>query len=146
MGLNGLRETIETSLVRQVGRASGHLQQARELPIDILEDESSYLVVCDVPGCEPTDVQVRYLSGRIRVDVTRFREFRERFEMRFPGRGMSLAGEVDLPPDATVDPEAATARLSAAGTIRIELPKHQEPPANVEAMADDEPEEVAVED
>ncbi len=143
MRLSTLRETVTSTLVRQVGRASGHLQQARDLPIDVLETETSYLLVCDAPGSEPADVTVRYLSGRISVQVTRFREFRDRFELRFPGRGMELTGEVDLPADATVDPNTATARLSPAGTLQIELPKRTEP---FESATGDEPEEVPIED
>ncbi len=43
--------------------------------------------------------------------------------MRFPGRGMTLDGEAELPSDAVVEPDAGTATLSENGTIRIEIPK-----------------------
>ncbi len=110
-------------LYRQVGRANGYLQYNRSLPVDVLENDASYLVVFDAPGTEPEDVQVRYLEGSVHVRLERFREFRDGFALRFPGRGMTLDGEAELPGDATVDPDAGTARLSETGTLRIEIPK-----------------------
>ncbi|RQG88944.1 Hsp20/alpha crystallin family protein [Natrarchaeobius halalkaliphilus] len=123
MNLNDLRTSVAETLYRQVGRTNGRIQTHRHLPVDVLEDESSYLVVFDAPGTEPDDVQVRYVDGTIRVRFDRFREFREGFDMRFPGRGMTLEGEVDLPADAIVDPDTGMATLSESGTVRIEIPK-----------------------
>lgn len=123
MSLKDLKQSVGNALYRQLGRANGHVQNTRSLPVDVLEDDSSYLVVFDAPGTEPEDVQVRYLQGRVKIRLERFRQFRDRFEMRFPGRGMTLDGEVELPADAAVDPDAGTARLSKTGTLRIEIPK-----------------------
>lgn len=123
MSLKDLKQTAGNALYRQLGRASGYVQNTRSLPVDVLEDDSSYLVVFDAPGTEPEDVQVRYLQGRVKIRLERFRQFRDRFEMRFPGRGMTLDGEAELPADAAVDPDAGTARLSETGTLRIEIPK-----------------------
>ena len=135
MSLKDLRKSVGNALYRQLGRANGHLQNSRSLPVDVLENDSSYLVVFDAPGTEPEDVQVRYLEGSVRIRLERFRRFRDRFEMRFPGRGMTLDGEADLPADATVDPDAGTARLSESGTLRIEIPKE----AAIDAEPSDEP-------
>lgn len=123
MSFKDLGRSVGNALYRQVGRANGHIQNHRSLPVDVLESESSYLVVFDAPGSEPDDIQVRYLGGSVRIRIERFREFRERFEMRFPGRGMELDGEAELPADAIVDPDAGTARLTESGTLRIEIPK-----------------------
>ncbi|AXR79146.1 Hsp20/alpha crystallin family protein [Natrarchaeobaculum sulfurireducens] len=123
MSLKDLKQSVGNALYRQLGRANGHIQNTRSLPVDVLEDDSSYLVVFDAPGTEPDDVQVRYLEGRVKIRLDRFRQFRDRFEMRFPGRGMTLDGEAELPADAAVDPDAGTARLSETGTLRIEIPK-----------------------
>ena len=57
------------------------------------------------------------------VRIDRTREHREGFEMRFPGRGMTLDGHVDLPASASVDPDGATAKLTDTGVLRIEIPK-----------------------
>jgi len=66
---------------------------------------------------------VRFEDGRVEVRIDRFRDFHEGFEMRFPGRGLSLDGSASLPPAADVDPNAATATVTDAGTLRVRLPK-----------------------
>ncbi|ELY60803.1 Hsp20/alpha crystallin family protein [Natronolimnohabitans innermongolicus] len=123
MSLGDLRKSIGDALYRQVGRASGHVQSHRSLPVDVLENETAYQVVFDAPGVEPDDVQVRYLEGTVKIRLERFREYRDRYEIRFPGRGMELDGEADLPEDAIVDPDAGTATLTESGTLRIDIPK-----------------------
>ncbi|WP_207590702.1 Hsp20 family protein [Halomontanus rarus] len=123
MSLNDVRKSISSTLYRQIGRANSRVQEHRSLPVDILEDDDSYLVVFDAPGVEIDDVQVRYLDGNVRIQIDRFREFHEGYEMRFPGRGLALDGEAELPDDAVVDPDAATARLTELGTLNIEIPK-----------------------
>ncbi|MCU4741938.1 Hsp20 family protein [Halobacteria archaeon AArc-m2/3/4] len=133
MSLNDVRRSISSTIYRQVGRANSRVQEHRSLPVDILEADDSYLVVFDTPGVETDDVQVRYLDGNVRIQVDRFREFHEGYEMRFPGRGLALGGEAELPDDAVVDPDAATARLTEIGTLNIEIPK-EEP---LEDTADD---------
>jgi HSP20 family molecular chaperone IbpA len=121
--LNDLGKSVGNALYRQVGRANGRVQSYRSLPVDVLENETSYRIVFDAPGAEPDDVQVRYLEGNVRIRIDRFRQFHEGYEMRFPGRGMSLNGEAELPSDAVVDPDAGTATLSETGTLNVEIPK-----------------------
>ncbi|MCU4750432.1 Hsp20 family protein [Halobacteria archaeon AArc-curdl1] len=123
MNFKSWRETVGDALYRQVGRASSHVQEHRSLPVDILENESSYLVVFDAPGTEPEDLQVRYLDGNVKIRIDRFRSYHDGFEMRFPGRGMALDGEAVLPDDAVVDPDAGTAKLTDSGTLQITIPK-----------------------
>ncbi|MFC6717104.1 Hsp20/alpha crystallin family protein [Natrialbaceae archaeon GCM10025810] len=141
MNLDKLGTSIGNTLYRQIGRANGRVQRYRSLPVDVLENETSYLVVFDAPGAEPEDVQVRYLDGTVRVRIDRFRQFYEGFEMRFPGRGMSLEGEADLPADAIVDPDAGTATLTEAGTVNIEIPKDESGSA-ADADAESEPDAI----
>ncbi|ELY98805.1 heat shock protein Hsp20 [Natrialba asiatica DSM 12278] len=129
-------------LYRQLGRASGRIQNQRSLPVDLLENDDSYLVVFDAPGAETDDVQVRYMDGTVKISVDRFRPFRDRYEMRFPGRGTHLSGTADLPADAVVDPSAGTATLSDTGSLRIEIPKAstlQEPAADDIELDDTRP-------
>ncbi|RQG97992.1 Hsp20/alpha crystallin family protein [Natrarchaeobius chitinivorans] len=123
MSLEDIGTSVGDALYRQIGRANGHVQRYRSLSVDVLEGESAYLVVFDAPGTEPDDVQVRYLDGNVKIRIERFREFRDGYRMRFPGRGMALDGEAELPSDAIVDPDAGTATLSESGTVRIEIPK-----------------------
>jgi HSP20 family molecular chaperone IbpA len=116
-------EAVGERAVEAVGRAMGRAQESRELPVDLLASESAYLAVFDAPGAECNDVQARYEDGAVLVRVDRFREHREGFEMRFPGRGLALDGRVELPTDADLDPEGATATLRENGTLYIRVPK-----------------------
>lgn len=138
MSLRDVHSSIRTALYRQVGQAKSRVQEHRSLPVDVLESEEHYLVVFDAPGIESEDVQVRYVDGDVRIRVDRFREYREGYEMRFPGRGMALGGDAELPADALVDPDAATARLTDVGTLNVEIPKD-------DRLEDDTPEEPDVE-
>jgi len=116
-------EAVGERAVEAVGRAMGRAQESRELPVDLLASEDAYLAVFDAPGTEGNDVQARYEDGAILVRVDRFREHREGFEMRFPGRGLALDGRVELPADADLDPEGATATLRENGTLYVRVPK-----------------------
>ncbi|WP_293026779.1 Hsp20/alpha crystallin family protein [Natronococcus sp.] len=123
MSLASLADAVSSALYRQIGRANGRVQRHRPLAVDVLENETGYLVVFDAPGAGPDDIQVRYLEGTVTVKIDRFRQFHDGYEMRFPGRGMELEGEAELPGDALVEPDAGTATLSESGALRIEIPK-----------------------
>lgn len=123
VSLAGLRKSVGNTLYRQLGRVKGRVQNQQPLPVDVLENDTTYLVVFDAPGAGPDDIQVRYLDGNVKVRVDRFRQFQEGYEMRFPGRGTELSGEAELPPDAVVNPDAGTAKLTKTGALRIEIPK-----------------------
>lgn len=116
-------DTIGSGVFRTLGRAVGRTQEHRPLPVDLLESDDAYLAVFDAPGALGTDVQVRYERGEVVVRVDRFREFRDDFEMQFPGRGLSLDGRVSLPEDAAVDPASATATLKTDGTLYVHVPR-----------------------
>jgi HSP20 family molecular chaperone IbpA len=118
-----LGETIGNTVVESVGRAVGRTQEQRPLPADLLESDDAYLVVFDAPGVDGADVQVRFEDETVFVRLDRFRDFHEGFEMRFPGRGLSLDGDVTLPADALVDPTEATATLKDNGTLQVRIPK-----------------------
>jgi len=120
-----LGETIGNTVVESVGRAVGRSQERRPLPADLLESEDDFLAVFDAPGVERDDVQVRFEEGRVHVRMDRFREFHEGFEMRFPGRGLSLEGSVSLPDGAAVDPAGASAVLKRNGSLHVRIPKRE---------------------
>jgi HSP20 family molecular chaperone IbpA len=121
--LRDIGESIGTAVLDGIGRAASRLQERRPLAVDLLESDDAYLAVFDAPGVEAGDVQVRFEDDAILVRVDRFREFFEGYEMRLPGRGMSLDGRAKLPAGVSVDPESATATLTDNGTLRVELPK-----------------------
>jgi HSP20 family molecular chaperone IbpA len=124
-GIREIGESVANSVLERVGRGMSRVQERKPLPNDLLESDDAYLVVFDAPGVQRSDVQVRFLDGEVRVRIDRFREFYEGFEMRFPGRGLSLDGSVMLPDDAAVDAEGASATLTDTGTLRIRIPKER---------------------
>ncbi|ACV49126.1 Hsp20 family protein [Halomicrobium sp. ZPS1] len=118
--------SLGDAIVENVGRAAGRVQERTPLPADLLESDDAYLVVFDAPGVEAADLQVQYVDDRVEVRVDRFRPFHEGFEMRYPGRGLSLDGSVTLPADAVVEAEAASATLKDDGTLHVYVPKADE--------------------
>ena len=131
------KEAINTVLER-VGRGVGQVQERKPLAYDLLETDEAYLVVFDAPGATTEDVQVRFLDNELEVRIDRFREFYEDFEMRFPGRGLTLSGTADLPDDASVTAgEAApSATLTRSGTLQVRVPKSER---SRSVTVDDEP-------
>jgi HSP20 family protein len=132
-------EAIGDAVFRRMGRAASRFQEETPLPVDLLESEDEYLAVFDAPGVVASDVQVNYDDGAVEVRIDRFREFREGFEMVFPGRGLSLDGRARLPEDAVVDASSSRAELRDEGTLYVFLPK-------VDDEADRGGEDVAVSD
>ncbi|WP_318566836.1 Hsp20/alpha crystallin family protein [Salinigranum marinum] len=122
-GIREIGESVANTVLERVGRGMSRVQERKPLPHDLLESDGAYLIVFDTPGVQRSDVQVRFLDGEVQVRVDRFREFYEDFEMRFPGRGLSLDGQVTLPDDAAVDAGGASATLADNGTLRIQIPK-----------------------
>jgi len=121
--LKELGESIAESTLERIGRGVSRVQEQRPLSYDVLESDDAYLVVFDAPGAQRKDVQVRFLDGEVRVRIDRFRDFYEGFEMRFPGRGLSLDGSAPIPQETAVDPDSATATVTGAGTLQVRLPK-----------------------
>ncbi|MFB6159778.1 MAG: Hsp20/alpha crystallin family protein [Haloferacaceae archaeon] len=124
--LRKLGESAATAVLERVGRGVSRVQERKPLPYDLLESDDAYLVVFDAPGATRSDVQVRFVDGEVQVRVDRFRDFHEGFEMRFPGRGLSLDGAATLPEDAVVDAEDATATLATNGTLSVRVPKERD--------------------
>jgi HSP20 family molecular chaperone IbpA len=120
------REAINTVLER-VGRGIGQVQERKPLAYDLLETDEAYLVVFDAPGATKEDVQVRFMDNELEVRIDRFREFYEGFEMRFPGRGLTLSGTARFPDDASVTAasDEPTATLTRSGTLQVEVPKSE---------------------
>ena len=121
------REAINTVLER-VGRGIGQVQERKPLDYDLLETDEEFLVVFDAPGATKEDIQVRFMDNELEVRIDRFREFFEGFEMRFPGRGLTLSGSARFPEDASVTAASAnpTATLTRSGTLQVRVPKSEE--------------------
>lgn len=119
-------EAVGESVVDSVGRLVGRAQERRPLDSDLLESPDGYLVVFDAPDVQADDIQVRYENGAIHVRLDRYRERKADFEMRFPGRGLTLSGRRSLPANAALEPTAATATLRSNGTLQVRVPKAHE--------------------
>jgi len=126
--------SIGRAVLDGIGRAASRLQERKSLPADLLESDEAYLAVFDGPGATAADVSVRFENDTLSVDVDRFREFHDGYEMCFPGRGLALGGDVSLPEDASVDPDAAEATLTRDGTLEVLIPKTEpgDPASNAE--------------
>lgn len=134
-----LPATIGAQLFRASGRVARTVQHVRTLPADVLENESTYLVLVDTPGAEPSGLDIRYLDGRLQIAVERTRHHDRNATGTVLGRAMELSTDVTLPEDAVVDPESATARLSSVGTVKIELPKEAGPDDTESAVGEEIP-------
>lgn len=115
--------SIGQAVLDGIGRATSRLHERKSLPADLLESDDAYLAVFDGPGAIADDVSVHFEANTLSVRIDRFREFYEGYEMRFPGRGLALGGEVSLPEGASVDADRATATLTRNGTLEVLLPK-----------------------
>jgi len=131
--------SVGEAVLGTVGRTASRLHEAQPLQPDLLEGEDAFVAVFDAPGATASDVQVRFVEGRVVVRIDRFRDHYEGFEMRYPGRGLSLDGRVKLPREASVDAKGATATLRANGTLEVRVPKTE--PARREVPIESEPSE-----
>ncbi|QLD90038.1 Hsp20/alpha crystallin family protein [Natronomonas salina] len=131
-------ESIGRVVLDGIGRAASRVQERKPLPADLLESDDAFLAVFDAPGTTAGDVQVRFEGHTLMVNVDRFREFHDGYEMRFPGRGLTLDGEVTLPEDVDVDPEAADATIRDNGTLEVLIPKAGDGAAAPEAAEEEE--------
>jgi HSP20 family molecular chaperone IbpA len=122
-GLKEIGESAAREVLERIGRGVSKVQERRPLAYDLLESDDAYLVVFDAPGVTRSDLQVRFVDSEVQVRIDRFRDFFEGFDMRFPGRGLSLDGSAELPADAAVDAESASATLKANGTLHVTIPK-----------------------
>jgi len=121
--LRDLGERVGRTVLEAVGRAASRVQERKPLSADLLESDDAYLAVFDAAGATAGDVEVRFDDNTLIVRVERFREFYEGFETRVPGRGLSLEGSIELPPDASVDPQKATATVTDSGVLHVHLPR-----------------------
>lgn len=132
-------ESVGRALLDGVGRVASRLQEKKSLPADLLESDDAYLAVFDASGAEASDVSVRYQGNTLSVRIDRFREFHDGYEMRFPGRGLTLDGKVEFPDGASVDADRAEATVTQSGTLEVLIPKSDDgKPSNAEGYVGEE--------
>lgn len=135
--IRDIGRSIGGAVLEGIGRAASRVHESAPIPADVLESDDAFLVIFDAPGAGQSDVQVRFRNGEVLVRIDRFRDHFPGFEMRFPGRGLSLDGSVSLPERAVVDPEGATATLRNNGTLEVRVPKRGEGDIEVSSEAED---------
>ncbi|MFB6133248.1 MAG: Hsp20/alpha crystallin family protein [Halanaeroarchaeum sp.] len=117
---------VGNAVARIAGRVSSRFHEATPLRPDVLESHDEFLVIFDAPGATISDVDVWYEDGNVEVRVDRFRRYQEDYEIRYPGRGLTLEGRVPIPDDALVDLEGTGAELRSDGTLHIRIPKAED--------------------
>lgn len=116
-------DSFERTVSDYLDRVATTVQDRRLLPADLLEGDQAFMAIFDAPGATPGDVRVSFEDGVLGVRIGRSRGRPTEFELRRSGRSIALEGRVELPADARVDPDRATARLTERGILEIELPK-----------------------
>jgi len=96
----------------------------RDLPdavfADLLESESAYLLVVDLPGTTAETVDVTVADGRVSIEARREKDVGHEFRYLTEDRSLFLDAELPLPPDATDADAAATVER---GVLELRLPK-----------------------
>lgn len=116
-------ESIGRAILDGIGRAASRVQERKPLPADLLESDDAYLAVFDAPGSTAGDVKVRFQKQTLTVQIDRFRDHQDGYEMRFPGRGLTLRGKVTFPDGAETKADSADATLTSNGTLEVLIPK-----------------------
>ncbi|ELK56182.1 Hsp20/alpha crystallin family protein [Haloferax volcanii] len=89
---------------------------------DLLESETSYLLVLDLPGVTAETAELRVEKGRLVVEARRDKQLPAEFDYVREERPLFLDAEVPLPPDAVADEAEASMER---GTLEIRLPKRE---------------------
>ncbi len=119
----------------------------RDLPetvfADVLESESAYLLVVDLPGASAETTDVSFGSGRLRIEARREKDTPHEFQYVSEDRALFLDAELPLPPDADGDDAAASMRR---GVLEVRLPKRDVAGERTIPVTDAESGQTAAED
>ncbi|MBP1985802.1 Hsp20/alpha crystallin family protein [Halolamina salifodinae] len=104
-------------------------QALRELPdavfADVLESESAYRLVIDLPGATADTVDLRTEGGGLHIEARREKSTPSEFDYVREDRPLFLDAEIPLPSDAGSDAEASMSR----GVLTVTVPKRSADPA-----------------
>jgi HSP20 family molecular chaperone IbpA len=96
----------------------------RDLPdavfADLLESESAYLLVIDLPGTTAETVDVRLEGQRLRIEARREKDLPMDYRYLREDRPLFLDAELPLPPDAS---GASAEGHVERGVLELRLPK-----------------------
>jgi len=90
--------------------------------VDIKEEDNRFLIIADVPGVEPDDIEVHMENGMLSIKGERYEEHKEEKEgyKRIERTHGSFHRRFNLPD--TADAESITAK-SRNGSLEISIPK-----------------------
>lgn len=94
----------------------------RRIPIDLIEDESSFLLRADLPGFSREDIEVSLANQQLTIEAEQATETHEE-DVRFIRQERTrraLSRTIKLP--EPVDAEEVSARYGS-GVLEIELPR-----------------------
>ncbi|WP_416840551.1 Hsp20/alpha crystallin family protein [Haloferax sp. DFSO52] len=89
---------------------------------DLLESESSYLLVLDLPGVTAESADLKVEKGRLVVEARRDKRTPTDFDYVREERPLFLDAELPLPPDAVADEAEASMER---GVLEVRLPKRE---------------------
>ncbi|SEL85611.1 Hsp20/alpha crystallin family protein [Haloferax larsenii] len=92
---------------------------------DLLESETAYLLVLDLPGVAAEAAELRVEKGRLVVEARRDKHLPAEFDYVREERPLFLDAELPLPPDAVGDDAEATMER---GVLEVRLPKRAAAP------------------
>jgi HSP20 family protein len=122
--------SIQNELNRLFGRTfSAETSEAREAAwapaIDVAETQDRFVITAELPGVEPTDVDISVENSvlTLRGDRRFYQETNEEDFHRIERRFGVFARSITLP--STADPERIRASFDA-GLLTIEVPKKEE--------------------
>ena len=94
--------------------------------VDIKEEDSQFLVVADIPGVAPEDIEVKIENGTLSIKGERSEEHKEEKEgyQRIERSCGTFHRRFTLP--ETADPEGITAK-SNNGSLEVVIPKREAP-------------------
>lgn len=90
---------------------------------DLLESESAYLLVIDLPGATADTVEAHTEGHRLSIEARRAKDVPTGFEYVSEDRSLFLDVELPLPPD--VSPDGISGSVDR-GVLEITLPKTSE--------------------
>ncbi|ELZ82684.1 hsp20 type chaperone [Haloferax elongans ATCC BAA-1513] len=108
---------------------------------DLLESETAYLLVLDLPGVTAETADLRVEKGRLVVEARRDKHLPSEFDYVREERPLFLDAELPLPPDAVGDDAEATMER---GVLEVRLPKRAAAPERtIPITAGDDSEEAS---
>jgi HSP20 family molecular chaperone IbpA len=111
----------------------------RELPepvfADLLESETEYLLVLDLPGVTAETAEIRIEMGRLVIEARREKDLPTEYRYLREDRSLFLDAEIPLPPDAT---GAGADASMKRGVLEIRLPKREAAPEQTIPIEDED--------